>query len=93
MGAEIMIPTLEGDYRLKIPEGTQSGTQFRIRSKGVPSLNGHGRGNLFVEVRVQTPTKLSKRQRELMQEMASLTQPENKPERRTLFSKAKDIFG
>ncbi len=93
LGVEVEVPTLEGPHALKIPDGTQSGTQFRIRGKGVPSLNGHGRGDLFVEVRVQTPTKLSKRQRELMQELASLTQPENKPERRTLFSKAKEIFG
>ncbi len=93
LGAEIEVPTLEGLHTLKIPEGTQSGTQFRVRGKGVPTLNGHGRGDLFIEIRVQTPTKLSKRQRELLQEMASLTQVENKPERRTLFSKAKNIFG
>lgn len=93
LGAEIQVPTLEGMQNLKIPEGTQSGTEFRLRGKGVPTLNGHGKGDLFVEIRVQTPTKLNKRQRELLQEIASLTPVENKPERRTLFSKVKDIFG
>ncbi len=93
LGAEIQVPTLEGPHTLRIPEGTQSGTEFRLRGKGVPSLNGHGRGDLFVEVRVQTPAKLNKHQRELVQELDSVMPVENKPERRTLFSKVKDIFG
>ncbi|MBZ5548266.1 MAG: molecular chaperone DnaJ [Acidobacteriia bacterium] len=92
LGTEIMIPTLEGDHRLKVPEGTQSGTSFRIRSKGVPVLNGHGKGDLFVEVRVQTPGKLSKRQRELLAELAQLTPVENKPQRRSLLGRVKDMF-
>ena len=66
---------------------------MRIRSKGVPVLNGHGKGDLFVEVRVQTPSKLNKRQRELLQELDGLTRVENKPQRRTLVEKVKDIFG
>src|SRR5262249_19221588 len=66
LGAELQVPTLDGEQTLKIPEGTQSGTTLRIRNKGVPVLNGHGKGDLFVEIRVQTPGKLSKRQRELL---------------------------
>ncbi len=93
LGTEIVIPTLEGEHTLKIPEGTQSGTRFRVRHKGVPVLNGHGKGDLYVEVKVQTPTKLSKRHRELLQEMETLTSIENKPERKTLLGKMKDIFG
>jgi molecular chaperone DnaJ len=93
LGAEITVPTLEGDHTLKVPEGTQSGATLRIRGKGVPVLNGRGKGDLYVEVRVQTPGKLSKRQRELLQELEGLTQVENKPERRTLLGKVKDIFG
>ena len=92
LGAEIMIPTLEGDYRLKIPEGTQSGTSFRVRSKGVPVLNGHGKGDLLVEVRVQTPGKLNKRQRDLLAELGQLTPVENKPQRRSLLGRVKDMF-
>lgn len=93
LGTEINVPTLDGDHKLKVPDGTQSGTSFRIKGKGVPVLNGHGKGDLFVEVRVQTPGKLSKRQRELLQELEGLTHVENKPQRRTLLSKVKDIFG
>ncbi len=76
-----------------MPDGTQSGTTLRIRGKGVPVLNGHGKGDLFVEVRVQTPGKVTKRQRELLQELEGLTQVENRPQHRTLLGKVKDIFG
>jgi molecular chaperone DnaJ len=93
LGAEIKVPTLEGEQALKIPEGTQSGTTFRIKNKGVPVLQGRGKGDLFVEVRSQTPTKLTKRQRELLQELDGLTRIENKPQRSTLVEKMKDIFG
>jgi molecular chaperone DnaJ len=93
LGTEIQVPTLESDHTLKIPEGTQSGTSFKLRGKGVPVLNGHGKGDLFIEVRLQTPTKLTKRQRELLQELQGLSQIENKPERHSLLSKMKDMFG
>ena len=55
MGAEIRVPTMDGEHTLKIPDGTQPGATFRIRNKGVPVLNGHGKGDLYVEVRVQVP--------------------------------------
>jgi molecular chaperone DnaJ len=92
LGTEIQVPTLESEHALKIPEGTQSGTVLKIRGKGVPVLNGHGKGDLFVELRVQTPSKLSKRQRELLQELQGITQVENKPERRSILGKMKDMF-
>jgi molecular chaperone DnaJ len=92
LGAEIQVPTLEGEHTLKIPEGTQSGTRLKIRGRGVPVLNGHGKGDLFVDVRVQTPTKLSKRQRELLQELQGNAPVENKPERRSILGKVKEIF-
>jgi molecular chaperone DnaJ len=93
LGAEITIPTLYGEHVLKVPEGTQSGTSLRVKGKGVPILRGHGKGDLIVEVRVQTPSKLNKRQRELLQELAALSSIENKPQRKSLFTKVKDIFG
>jgi molecular chaperone DnaJ len=93
LGAEIPVPTLEGEHTLKIPEGVQSGTTLRVRGKGVPVVNGHGKGDLFAEVRVQTPSKVTKRQKELLQELESIAQVENKPQRRTLLGKMKDIFG
>jgi molecular chaperone DnaJ len=93
LGADIVVPTLENEHHLKIPEGTQSGTVFRVRGKGVPVLNGRGRGDQFVEVRVQTPSKLTKRQRELLTELGGTISVENTPQRRTLLGKVKDIFG
>ena len=93
LGTEIKVPTMDGEHILKVPEGTQSGTTFRIRNKGVPVLNGHGKGDLFVDIRVQTPSKLTKRQRELLQELEGMAQVENRPQRRTLLGKVKDIFG
>jgi molecular chaperone DnaJ len=92
MGAEIIIPTLDGgEHRLKVPEGTQSGTTFRVRGKGVPGLQSSGKGDMYIRVRVQTPHKLTKRQRELLAELGETI--ENKPELRSLFEKVKDIFG
>jgi molecular chaperone DnaJ len=93
LGAEIEIPTLEGVEKLKIPDGTQSGTVFKLRNRGAPVLNGRGKGDLFVEVRVHTPSKLTKRQRELLQEFAGTDGVENKPQRATILGKVKDIFG
>jgi molecular chaperone DnaJ len=93
LGTEIQVPTLEGAHTLKIAEGTQSGTSLRIRSKGVPVLNGRGKGDLIVEIHVQTPGKLTKRQRELLQELQGTMTVENTPHRRTLLGKVKDIFG
>ncbi|HEX3435581.1 MAG TPA: molecular chaperone DnaJ [Pseudacidobacterium sp.] len=92
LGDEIVIPTLEGDTILKIPEGTQSGKEFRIRSKGVPYLNEHGRGDLIVQVVVQTPKKLSKIQKELLRQLSESLTVENTPTSRSLFSKVKEMF-
>ena len=93
LGAEITVPTLYGDHKLKVPEGTQTGAQFRIRNKGVAHLNRSGKGDLFVQVVAQTPHKLTKRQRELLEELDRLTHVENKPEKGSLLNKMKDIFG
>jgi molecular chaperone DnaJ len=92
LGAEIQIATLEGMHTLKIPEGTQSGKEFRIRNKGVPYLNRSGKGDLIVEVRVQTPVKLTKAQRDLMKQLQETVTVENIPSHRGLFGKVKDIF-
>ena len=92
LGAEINIPTLDGDYKMKVPEGTQAGTQIKLRGRGVPVLNGHGKGDLFVQIKVQTPTKLTKRQKEILQELEAGSSVENSPEKQTLMSKMKDMF-
>ena len=92
LGTEIDVPTLEGEHTLKIPEGTQSGASFKIRNKGVPELNGRGRGDLFVQVKVQTPTRLTRRQRELLEELQQTLSVENKPVSRTLLGKVREMF-
>jgi molecular chaperone DnaJ len=92
LGAELDIPTLDGEAKLKIPEGTQSGKEFRIRSKGVPYLNDHGRGDLIVQVMVQTPKKLNKVQREMVRQLADTLTVENTPTSRGLFEKMKGLF-
>jgi molecular chaperone DnaJ len=93
LGAEIEVPTLYGPHKLRIPEGSQSGTTFRIRGKGVPVLNSKAKGDLHVRMVVQVPEKLTRRQRELLLELDSLTKVENKPQKGGLLSKVKDIFG
>ena len=93
MGAEIRVPTMEGEHTLKVPEGTQPGTTFRIRNKGVPVLNGHGKGDLYVQARVQIPNRLTKRQRELLQELEITAKVDNQPMLRSLLGKVKEIFG
>jgi molecular chaperone DnaJ len=93
LGASIALPTLDGESKLEIPPGTQSGTVLRIKGKGVPVLRGHGRGDLLVEVRVQVPAKLNKSQRELLEQLGETLHIENRPERKSIFSKVRDIFG
>jgi len=93
MGAEVRVPTMEGEHHLKVPEGTQPGTVFRIKNRGVPVLNGHGKGDLYVELRVQIPSKLTKRQRELLQELETTSKVDNQPMLRSLLDKMKEIFG
>lgn len=92
LGAEITVPTLEGPAALKISEGTQSGREFRMRSKGVPYLNEHGRGDLIVQVVVQTPKKLTRVQKELLRQLGDTLTVENTPTPRGLFEKVKEIF-
>jgi molecular chaperone DnaJ len=92
LGAEIQIPGLDGEVTLRVPEGTQSGKEFRIRNHGVPHLNESGRGDLLVEVMVQTPKKLSRTQRELVRQLAESLAVENKPASRNMLNKMKDLF-
>lgn len=93
LGVELQVQTLEGTETLKVPEGTQSGKEFKLRGKGVPHLNSHGKGDLIVEVRVQTPSKLNKEQKALMKQLADTMSVENTPASRGLFGKVRDIFG
>ena len=89
LGTEVTVPTFEGDYKLKVPSGVQSGQQIPIRNKGVPALRGRGRGDLIVHVEVQVPKKLTARQRELLEELASITDVDDKHDKRTFFERMK----
>ena len=92
LGTELEIQTLEGAAAIKVPEGTQSGKEFKLRGKGVPHLNSSGKGDLIVEIRVQTPGKLSKQQKELLRQLSETMVVENTPTSRGIFEKVKDIF-
>jgi len=92
LGAEINLTTLDGDTKLKIPEGTQSGQEFRIRGKGVPHLNEYGRGDLVAQIIVRTPTKLNKAQKELLRQLGESVTVENTPTARSLLEKVKEMF-
>ena len=93
LGAEIIVPTLEGEEKLKVPEGTQTGTVFRLRNKGIVSLGERGRGDQFVTVNVVIPTKLTKEQRQLFESLAKVSKEDELSQERNLFEKVKDIFG
>ena len=77
---------------LKIPEGTQSGRELRVRGRGVPFLNEKGKGDLIVKVVVEIPRKLTRNQRELVSELAKSLSVENKPTSPGLLDKMKDLF-
>jgi len=93
LGAEIVIPTLRGEERLRIPEGTQSGSVFRIRGQGMPRLEGRGAGDLFITVFVVTPTRLTRDHRRWLEILAPFVRVDNKPLERRAAEKVKDIFG
>ncbi len=92
LGAEIELPGIDGAVTVKVPEGTQSGKELRVRGRGVPYLNDKGRGDLIVKAVVQIPKKLSKAQRELVAHLAESMTVENKPTSPGLLDKMKDLF-
>jgi molecular chaperone DnaJ len=95
LGVELQVPGLTGEERLKVPEGTQSGAVFRIKGKGLPDPHGGGRGDLYYHVRVLTPTKLTREQRKLMEQLDTTLKVDNKPAERdsSFLGKIKDIIG
>ena len=102
MGGEIEVPTLDGIETVKVPEGTQTGTTLRLRGKGMPDVNGRGRGDIFATVQVRTPKKLNKEQRQAIEQLSKVL-PKDKfeprkrddehQEERNLFDRMKDMFG
>jgi len=93
LGGEIEVPTLDGTVTMKVPEGTQTGTLFRLRGNGIPYRRGNGRGDQHVRVTVVTPTKLTERQKELLQEFNQSTTHEQQMGKKTFFDKLRDAMG
>jgi molecular chaperone DnaJ len=93
LGGSIEVPTLDGGRaKIAIPEGTQPGRQFRLRAKGMPVLRSNQKGDLYIEVAVETPVKLSKRQKELLREFESASAAGTHPEAETFMSRLKEFW-
>ena len=89
LGAELEIPTIDGKVKYTLPEGTQSGTTFRLKGKGIPSINGRGRGDQYVTVYIETPRNLNKEQKEALKKFAESVGESNYEERKKFFKKFK----
>ncbi|HXF53413.1 MAG TPA: molecular chaperone DnaJ [Hyphomicrobiaceae bacterium] len=93
LGGQIDVPTVEGGMtRVKVPEGTESGKQFRLKGKGMPVLRSKVVGDMYIQVEVETPKNLTRRQRELLEEFERLSQRETSPESHGFFAKVKEFF-
>lgn len=93
LGGQFEVTTLDGTQtRVKVPEGTQNGRQFRLKGKGMPVLRQPSVGDLYIQVSVETPQNLSRRQRELLEEFEKLSSQENSPQSSGFFSRMKDFF-
>lgn len=93
LGVDIEIETFDGPQTIRIAEGTQPGSQMKLRGLGVPHLNSRARGDMFVHVDVQVPKKLTKEQRRLFEQMRELLPADNAPHQKSVFEKVRDFFG
>ena len=93
LGAEVEVPTLTSKAKMRIKAGTQSGEVFRLRGQGLPLPNGYGRGNMLVQVIIETPQHLSREQEELLCKYAELEEKNITPNRKSFFKKVKDFLG
>ena len=89
LGGEMEIPTIDGKVKYDIPEGTQTGTTFRLRGKGIPNMNGHGRGDQYVTVNIETPRNLTREQKEALRKFSDTLKENNYEERKSFFKKFK----
>ena len=92
LGGELEVPTLTGSATMKVPAGTQGGTTFRLRDRGMPALNGRGKGDLHVEAQVEVPTRLNSDQRERLEAFTESIGEKNSPVQESFFEKAKRFF-
>ena len=89
LGDNITVPTIDGKVEYTLPEGTQSGTTFRLRGKGIPNVNGRGRGDQFVTVHIETPRNLNREQKEALRKFSETLKENNYEERKSFFKKFK----
>ena len=92
LGAEIDVPTLDGSVKYKIPEGTQTDTEFRIRGAGIQQLRSSGKGDLVIHVRVEIPKRLTEKKRELLRQFDETTTGKEYDQRKGFFDKVKELF-
>ena len=92
LGAEIVVPTIDGKVQYTVPEGTQSGTVFRLRQKGGQYLNGRGRGDQYVTGNVEIPKKVTREQRKALEAFEATLKDDNYEQRKGFFKKIKDMF-
>lgn len=92
LGSKVTVPTLDGKVELTIPAGTQHGRVFRLRNKGIPHLHGEGRGDQHVHVSVEVPKHLTKRQRELLEELSATMGESQTPKSHSFFDRVKELF-
>jgi len=92
LGDEIEIPTPKGKTTIKIPPGTQSGQSFRLRRKGVPRLEGRGTGDLYIEVHVEVPVNLNRKQEQLLREFTKVSEDKNEPMAKRFVSRLQELF-
>ena len=92
LGAEIDVPTLDGSVKYKIPEGTQTDTEFRIRGSGIQQLRSSSKGDLVIHVRVEIPKRLTEKQRELLRQFDETTTGKEYDQRKGFFDKVKELF-
>ena len=92
LGAESSVPDLDGKASIRIPPGTQPGTMFRLKGKGIKNVQGYGDGDLHVRINVEVPTQLNTAQRAKLQEFAELCNGKESPISQTFFEKARNLF-
>ena len=92
LGDSVTVPSIDGKVEYTVPEGTQSGTTFRLRGKGIQYLNGRGRGDMYVKCEVEIPKKLNKAQRDALKKFEGTLKEENYEKRKGFFKKLKDMF-
>lgn len=93
LGAEVTVPTLDGRVSYRVYEGTQPGDVFKLRGKGIPNINGRGRGDQYVRVTIEVPKNLSVKQKELLKEFEKSSGDKNYQKRKGFFDKIKEMFG